>query len=231
MREGHPGSGFPVVFRFLLFFSILAASFLGSDARATIDTLCASNENPDVNENIMGLRDPWCWGLTAAGQSCPAYPGPDFIGENAICPEEPPPDFEENKDVPVFIFVSGICSADTQQTQESLWNYWSQYRNEGIPDLGPMDFWETAYSEYQYYDNTVPRGGELGQILLQESVVGGEAVYYRTPWACRTGVNAGAYEVAKQIRSIMDAEWGEDPPGNPPSLTWHLVKVLGSRSM
>ncbi len=117
-----------------------------------------------------------------------------------------------------MIFLSGICDEGMSQKPEGdghLIDYWTQYRGEGIP----VDAEEDGISF------TDPRGAEMGQLILNDatdvnvwagvpdathgwdSIADGQATYYRVPWMCWRGFNAGAFEAARQIDEIITREF------------------------
>ena len=113
-------------------------------------------------------------------------------------------------------------------TEAGLMMEWSQWDGEGIPgnsgEQGVSLDEGVPEVEYSAYDwDEVTRGAETAQLFLNDSSVygtsassdigwdspiDGEAAFYRIPWACWAGFNAGAYQVAKQVNEIIEYEFG-----------------------
>jgi len=129
--------------------------------------------------------DPWGWHPTAS--TCSEHPLDDDTCDDYV----PSPD--ENVDAPLFFFILGICSGDekdSKQTQSDMRAAWSQTELEGMagPGEAPDEFRDSVFDEYSWsHADLGTFGGELGEMLLNNSVANSEAVFFRIPWNCTAG--------------------------------------------
>ncbi len=147
-----------------------------------------------------GAADPWNWAPEEV--ACPVDPQID-----QKCADE---SLYNPVDKPLFFFVLGICDGEgrTKQSQWQCRDMWTQYPDEGI-GTAPYTWHTTNYLGYDWMSDP-DRHGEMGRILLNHSIVQGEAPFFRIPYNCHIGWNAGAYEVAKQIYLISKKHFGDD---------------------
>ncbi|MFO8070924.1 MAG: hypothetical protein R6V85_03520 [Polyangia bacterium] len=182
---------------------------------------------------VKALSDEWPdnWDWEPVPNACPVDPDADVTEQP--CPDGIVPD--EFGDKPLFFFLGGTCDFGQRQKQSEIRDAYRQWLGEGEVPLSD-DSTAGAESIYQndilwsQLNDAVPkfRGGETGQLILgSENVLGegnagivnGEALYFRIPWNCWTGTNAGAWEALKQIydisSSIFETYEQYDAPFNP----------------
>ena len=181
-------------------------------------------------------QDQWGWEPTDDNKSwvCPWQPAPTGATTDVPIAEDcEEPNYQNPQpDKPIVIFISGICDKDDRQNtegEEGLIYEWAQFRGEGIPGYSEND--GVSYGQSCVPDgdddgnDDCNRGAELGQLILNDStawtgnsipdpvtgwdsISNGEASFYRVPWGCWIGLNAGAVQLAKMIGQIVDKEFG-----------------------